>query len=666
MADESAKLRVEVDGTEQFLVAADAVESFDKKLTLIFDSAGRARNALGQFVATASQLGEVSKKVGDVSAKAGGAVAGLTESAIRGGRAVGESGNAAYIASSRLLVFAQAADDAQYGVRSLVNNVPQLAMAMGAGMGLAGAVSIVAVGANQLINYWDALDRALSHSGGTVGQLINYWTDLYRTFTQSTVPTETDRLNELAKATGLAASEQERLNRANAGDKGAKNLATNPIEVPEEDDRQKQFRQMIADRGGSEAIAARIAAQADRQGETIDTGKLDPATRDTLRRAQERLTKASAGGRIDPKTGMPTGEADPEAIEAARRELEIERKRARAVQARREIADAAVSPEGQDALARRLGQLGLSRDAEGLSSKDAAIARENAELNKEGQRGEDPALKELAQARKEQADRTFDLAAAETELVAARLKANEAARKEARDKETDLLNQQGAANEAAFAPEIEEARRLNARKEARKARRVDAVVDQLGGAFGVGPKGIDAAMLAADARGEKSGETDQRLVKQTVERLKRSAPQLDDNQRLDAAARIVENRREQLSDFAMQRGVASAAQREQFIANMAPKGTFLGVAQRQALAAQDRQRQNGGLMPEGTFLGVAQRQALRRQGIDPDAVRRMGQLAAGQEQAQVKRPEDKQMAAADKQMAAADKIVEAVKGGIRL
>ena len=47
--------------------------------------------------------------------------------------------------SSSMLVLAQVADDAQYGMRGIANQIPQLAMALGAGGGLAGVVSLAAL-----------------------------------------------------------------------------------------------------------------------------------------------------------------------------------------------------------------------------------------------------------------------------------------------------------------------------------------------------------------------------------------------------------------------------------------------------------------------------------------------------------------------------------------
>lgn len=54
--------------------------------------------------------------------------------------------------ATALLMFSQAAEDAQYGIRGILNNIPGLVMALGGGMGLAGAVSIAAVGISQLIS----------------------------------------------------------------------------------------------------------------------------------------------------------------------------------------------------------------------------------------------------------------------------------------------------------------------------------------------------------------------------------------------------------------------------------------------------------------------------------------------------------------------------------
>ncbi|MBB5033174.1 coiled-coil domain-containing protein [Prosthecobacter vanneervenii] len=55
------------------------------------------------------------------------------------------------------LVAAQFVDDAQYGLRGIMNNIPQLALAFGMGSGLAGSISIAAVALNLL---WEKFGQA--------------------------------------------------------------------------------------------------------------------------------------------------------------------------------------------------------------------------------------------------------------------------------------------------------------------------------------------------------------------------------------------------------------------------------------------------------------------------------------------------------------------------
>lgn len=48
-------------------------------------------------------------------------------------------------------------DDLQYGLKAVVNNIPQLVLAIGGGAGLAGVLGIAAVAVNVLANHWDDL-----------------------------------------------------------------------------------------------------------------------------------------------------------------------------------------------------------------------------------------------------------------------------------------------------------------------------------------------------------------------------------------------------------------------------------------------------------------------------------------------------------------------------
>lgn len=61
-------------------------------------------------------------------------------------------------AANKMLILGQFVDDAQYGLRGVVNNMPQVAQAFGGTAGLAGAVGIAAVAVSQLYDAYKAVD----------------------------------------------------------------------------------------------------------------------------------------------------------------------------------------------------------------------------------------------------------------------------------------------------------------------------------------------------------------------------------------------------------------------------------------------------------------------------------------------------------------------------
>lgn len=69
-------------------------------------------------------------------------------------------------AAQGLLFLGQAVDDLQYGFRAIVNNIPQIVMALGGSAGLAGAVAIAAVAVNQFVNNWESLQDVLFNTQG--------------------------------------------------------------------------------------------------------------------------------------------------------------------------------------------------------------------------------------------------------------------------------------------------------------------------------------------------------------------------------------------------------------------------------------------------------------------------------------------------------------------
>lgn len=72
------------------------------------------------------------------------------------------------------LMLGQAIDDAQYGLRGIMNNIPQLVLAFGGGPGLAGVLGVAAVALNQFLNRLEGAD----FSGTWVGDLKEKFNEL--------------------------------------------------------------------------------------------------------------------------------------------------------------------------------------------------------------------------------------------------------------------------------------------------------------------------------------------------------------------------------------------------------------------------------------------------------------------------------------------------------
>ncbi len=99
-------------------------------------------------------------------------------------------GKASNSAAMEMMDVGRYADDMQNGLGSIVNQVPQVAMAMGAGAGLAGGLSVATVATNQLIMRWD---------------------DLADTFRDNKTIAAAEGMENLGKATSRTAEEASRL-----------------------------------------------------------------------------------------------------------------------------------------------------------------------------------------------------------------------------------------------------------------------------------------------------------------------------------------------------------------------------------------------------------------------------------------------------------------------
>jgi len=97
----------------------------------------------GQLRAEFERAGQATEQWSKKTKAAAGDVRNLGNQAYRAGRG-GMSGSFGFLA------FSQAVEDAQYGVKGVLNNIPQMVIGFGGGMGLAGAISLAAVAAASL------------------------------------------------------------------------------------------------------------------------------------------------------------------------------------------------------------------------------------------------------------------------------------------------------------------------------------------------------------------------------------------------------------------------------------------------------------------------------------------------------------------------------------
>lgn len=90
--------------------------------------------------------------------KFNGKLSQVETTAIKAGSAMPALEKSTGMAANKMLILGQFIDDAQYGLRGVVNNMPQVAQAFGGGLGLAGGVGIAAVAVSQLYDAWKAYD----------------------------------------------------------------------------------------------------------------------------------------------------------------------------------------------------------------------------------------------------------------------------------------------------------------------------------------------------------------------------------------------------------------------------------------------------------------------------------------------------------------------------
>ena len=121
-----------------------ALDDLDEKIDEVGDSGRKTKKDLDELDKSIDKAGETGRKrkrdIDDLGR-------GLEETGRKGKEAAGTRG----LNGHGILTLAYAVDDLQYGLKGIVNNIPQVAQALGLGMGFAGVAGIAAVAINQLV-----------------------------------------------------------------------------------------------------------------------------------------------------------------------------------------------------------------------------------------------------------------------------------------------------------------------------------------------------------------------------------------------------------------------------------------------------------------------------------------------------------------------------------
>ena len=102
--------------------------------------------------------------------------------------------------ANALLMFSQGFEDAQYGIRGVLNNIPGLIMSLGGTAGLAGAISIAAVGISALVGQFEKAEEAATDVADSIKTMADNMGDM-----------EAERFDEVARGIELARESAESL-----------------------------------------------------------------------------------------------------------------------------------------------------------------------------------------------------------------------------------------------------------------------------------------------------------------------------------------------------------------------------------------------------------------------------------------------------------------------
>lgn len=227
-------------------------------------------------------------------------------------RALGPAAGATRDTGRALMEFSRAAEDAQYGVSGVLNNIPSLVQALGGSAGLTGAISLAVVAGYQLVKHWGDLMDAFG-AGGT--------------------KTEAERMEELAKATEKTVEQEKELlayqekraaiERQRKGQPEAERKREGAVaKAIDEGPREEILKALMGSSAAAgarvreaEAKAAPLEAKAARLEAAQDAGRLGPEARDEIDRLREQANKARADAakinRAEAEDLLASAEKDP-------------------------------------------------------------------------------------------------------------------------------------------------------------------------------------------------------------------------------------------------------------------------------------------------------------------------------------------------------------------
>lgn len=273
--------------------ARNAMAALEGEARRLADDLQAGAISTAQFNARTMELSATQQKLAGAMQAAYTRTAGSTSALGTAMEGMGVSGGNT---AMKMMLVAQTADDMQYGFKSIVNNIPGVLTSFGMGAGLAGGLSILAVGINQVINHWGMLEEAF----GT-GFSIPALTGLEAM--ESKLKGVSKELEELRKGGKLSLPEFGRLKQLEGEEKALKDQVKARKELDtllgasskEEKARGSAFAEAVAESGGSMALDALISGLRDQANEKGEVGVLGAAVGMPQQVAEELFVNAARG-----------------------------------------------------------------------------------------------------------------------------------------------------------------------------------------------------------------------------------------------------------------------------------------------------------------------------------------------------------------------------------